>query len=68
VQNFLDMFMPNLLPLVLTLVIWNLVARKNANVNKIMLWIIIIGLAASYPIWPSINEAGEVIKAGLLSS
>jgi PTS system mannose-specific IID component len=68
VQDFLNMFMPNLLPLVLTLVIWNLVAKKNANVNKVMLWIIIIGLAASYPIWPSINEAGEVIKAGLLSS
>ena len=68
VQDFLNMFMPNLLPLVLTLVIWNLVAKKNANVNKVMLWIIIIGIAASYPIWPSINEAGEVIKAGLLSS
>jgi PTS system mannose-specific IID component len=68
VQDFLNMFMPNLLPLVLVLVIWNMVARKNANVNKIMLWIIVIGIAASYPIWPSINEAGEIIKAGLLSS
>lgn len=68
VQDFLNMFMPNLLPLVLTLAVWYLVAKKNANVTKIMIAIMIIGILASIPIWPSINEAGEVIKAGILSS
>jgi len=68
IQDILNMFMPNLLPLVLTLVVWWLVAKKQVSVTKIMFAIIIIGILASIPIWPSINEAGEVIKSGLLSS
>lgn len=68
VQDFFNMFMPNLLPLALVLVVWYLIAKKNVSVTKIMVAIILIGILASIPIWPSINEAGEVIKAGLLSS
>ena len=67
-QDILNMFMPNLLPLILTMVVWWLVAKKQVNVTKIMIAIIIIGILASIPIWPSINEAGEMIKAGLLTS
>jgi PTS system mannose-specific IID component len=68
VQDFFNMFMPNLLPLALTLIVWYLIAKKNTSVTKLMVIIIVIGILASIPIWPSINEAGEVIKAGLLSS
>ena len=67
-QDILNMFMPNLLPLVLTMVVWWLVAKKEANVTKVMVAIIVIGILASIPIWPSLNEAGEMIKAGLLTS
>jgi PTS system mannose-specific IID component len=67
-QDILNMFMPNLLPLILTMVVWWLVAKKEANVTKVMIAIIVIGILASIPIWPSLNDAGEVIKAGLLSS
>ncbi|MDK2981652.1 MAG: mannose system component [Chloroflexota bacterium] len=67
-QDILNMFMPNLLPLVLTMVVWWLVAKKEANVTKVMVAIIVIGILASIPIWPSLNEAGEMIKSGLLTS
>jgi mannose/fructose/N-acetylgalactosamine-specific phosphotransferase system component IID len=68
IQDLLNMFMPNLLPLALTMIVWNLVAKKQANVTKVMLWIIVIGVLASIPIWPGVSAAGEAIKVGLLSS
>lgn len=69
VQDFFNMFMPNLLPLALTLLVWYLIAKKNVSVTRIMVVIIIVGILASYPMWPAgLNEAGEAIKAGLLSS
>jgi PTS system mannose-specific IID component len=67
-QDFLDQFMPNLLPLVLVLLIWYLVAKKHVSVTKIMIAIIVIGIVLSIPIWPNLNEAGEIVKGALLSS
>lgn len=67
-QNILDQFMPNLLPLILVLVVWWLIAKKQVSVTKIMIAIILIGILGSIPIWPGINEVGEAIRVGLLSS
>lgn len=65
VQNILDMFMPNLLPLLLVMLVWWLVTKKQVSVTTIMLVIIVVGVLSAYPIWPGINEAGEAIKVGL---
>ncbi|MCE5209473.1 MAG: PTS system mannose/fructose/sorbose family transporter subunit IID [Chloroflexi bacterium] len=67
-QDILNQFMPNLLPLILTLVIWWLLARKQVSPTTVMVVILLIGILSAIPIWPGINEAGEVIKTGLLSS
>ncbi len=65
-QNILNQFMPNLLPLLLVLLIWWLIAKKQVSPTTIMLVIIVAGILLSYPIWPGINEAGEVIRTGLI--
>jgi len=66
VQALLDSFMPNLLPLVLVLLIWWLLAKKNVSPTTIMIVVILVGVLGSYPIWPGIDaETGEAIKVGL---
>jgi PTS system mannose-specific IID component len=67
-QSILDLFMPNLLPLLLTLLLWWLMARKQVAPTVIMVVILLAGILLAIPIWPGINEAGEVIRTGLLSS
>ncbi len=64
-QDIFNQFMPNLLPLILVILVWWLLAKKNVSATTVMIWIIAIGIITAYPIWPGLNEAGEVIKVGL---
>lgn len=65
VQEVLNSFMPNLLPLLLVLLIWWLLARRNASPTWIMAAIILIGVLLSYPVWPGIDpETGAAISVG----
>ncbi|MFP4343315.1 MAG: PTS system mannose/fructose/sorbose family transporter subunit IID [Anaerolineales bacterium] len=66
VQDILNSFMPNLLPLVLVMLIWWLLSKKDVRPTWIMLAIIVIAIVGAYPIWPGINpETGEAIRVGL---
>ncbi len=66
IQEILNSFMPNLLPLALVLLIWWLLAKKNVSPTLIMVVIILVGVLGAYPIWPGFDaEAGEVIRVGL---
>ncbi len=65
-QPIIDSFMPNLLPLLLVLLIWWLLAKKNVSPTIIMSVIILVGVLGSYPLWPGLDaETGEAIKVGL---
>jgi PTS system mannose-specific IID component len=64
-QDIFNQFMPNLLPLILVILVWWLLAKKNVSATTVMIWIIAVGIITSYPIWPGLNEAGEVIRVGL---
>jgi mannose/fructose/N-acetylgalactosamine-specific phosphotransferase system component IID len=69
VQAILDTIMPNLLPLLLVLLIWWLIARKNLSPTWIMAAVIVLAIVGSIPIFPSVDaETGEVIRhsVGLL--
>ncbi len=66
VQAILNSFMPNLLPLLLVLLIWWLLAKKDVSPMTIMVVVMLVGVLGSYPIWPGIDaETGEAIKVGL---
>ncbi len=64
VQAILDKFMPNLLPLLLVLFIWWLLARKNVSPTWIMVAVILAGIVLSFPIWPGVNAEGQMIQRG----
>jgi len=67
IQSILDSLMPNLLPLMLVMLIWWLLAKKNVSPTLIMLVVILAGLLGAIPIWPGIDaETGEGIKVGVL--
>lgn len=69
VQDILNSFMPNLLPLILVLLVWWLLAKKNVSPTWVMVAIILVGVLSAIPIWPGINsETGELIKVGLFGS
>ncbi|MBU1878962.1 MAG: PTS system mannose/fructose/sorbose family transporter subunit IID, partial [Chloroflexi bacterium] len=64
-QKIFDSFMPNLLPLLLVLFIWWLLAKKNVSPTLIMVAVILIGIVFSYPIFPGIDpETGAMIWTG----
>jgi len=67
-QDVLNLFMPNLLPLILVLVIWYLVAKKQVSPTTVMAVIIIVGVLTAIPIWPGVSDAGEAIRVGLFGS
>jgi PTS system mannose-specific IID component len=68
-QGILDQFMPHLLPLLLVLLVWWLVAKKQVSPTLVMLFIFVIGILTAYPIWPGIDATThEMIKVGLLGS
>lgn len=67
-QEVLNEFMPNLLPLILVLLVWWLIAKKQVSPTLIMAAILIVGILTAIPIWPGVNEAGEVIRVGLFGS
>ena len=56
VQEFLDSFMPNLLPLLLVLLIWWLLTKKKVSATWIMAVIIAAGVVGALPIWPPYAE------------
>lgn len=64
VQQMLDSIMPNLLPLLLVLVIWWLLARRSVSPTWIMLAIILIGVLLSYPLWPGLDAEGNPMRVG----
>ncbi len=64
VQAILDKFMPNLLPLLLVLLIWWLLAKKNIPPTWIMVAVILGGILLSFPIWPGVNAEGAAILTG----
>jgi len=64
VQAILDKFMPNLLPLLLVLFIWWLLAKKNVSPTWIMVAVILAGIVLSFPIWPGVNAEGQAILRG----
>jgi len=64
-QEVLNSFMPNLLPLILVLVTWYLLARRKVSPTLIMVVMILIGILGAIPIWPGLGADGAVIKVGL---
>ena len=64
-QDVINSFMPNLLPLLLVLLLWWLMAKKNVSPTLLMGIIIIVSVLGSIPIWPGLNaETGEAIGVG----
>jgi len=67
VQEFLDSFMPNLLPLLLVLLIWWLLTKKKVSATWIMAVIIAAGVLGALPIWPPYVEGAPTwLIQGLL--
>ena len=64
-QEVLNSFMPNLLPLLLVLLIWWLLAKKNVSPTWIMVIVIVVGVIFSIPIWPGLDADGNAITVGL---
>jgi len=66
IQEILNSFMPNLLPLLLVLLLWWLLAKKNVSPTLVLVIVILVGVLGSYPLWPGIDAAtGEAIEVGL---
>ena len=68
IQQMLNSFMPNLLPLLLVLLIWWLLAKKNVSPTWIMLAVILVGVLSAIPIWPGLDaKTGAAILVGLFN-
>jgi len=69
IQQMLNSFMPNLLPLLLVLLIWWLLAKKNVSPTWIMVAVILVGVLGAFPIWPGLDaKTGAAILVGLFGS
>ncbi|HEY4690366.1 MAG TPA: PTS system mannose/fructose/sorbose family transporter subunit IID [Anaerolineae bacterium] len=66
IQDILNSFMPNLLPLALVLIIWWLLARRNLSPTWIMAAVILIGVLGAIPFLPGLDAEGKIIWVGLL--
>jgi PTS system mannose-specific IID component len=67
IQEFLDSFMPNLLPLLLVLLVWWLLTKRKVSATWIMIAVIVVGLLGALPIWPPYAEgAPSWLIRGLL--
>ena len=65
-QQVIDGFMPNLLPLLLVLLLWWLMAKKNVSPTLLMVMIIVVGVVFSIPFWPGLDaETGAFKWVGL---
>jgi PTS system mannose-specific IID component len=65
-QEVIDGFMPNLLPLLLVLLLWWLMAKKNVSPTLLMVIIIVVGVVFSIPFWPGLDaETGAFKWVGL---
>jgi PTS system mannose-specific IID component len=56
VQELLDGLMPDLLPLLLVLLIWWLLAKRRVSATWVMIAVIIAGILGAIPIWPPYVE------------
>lgn len=66
VQDMLNSFMPNLLPLLLVLLVWWLLTKKNVSPTMIMVAMLLIGVLGAFPIWPGLDaKTGASILVGL---
>jgi hypothetical protein len=50
--------------LLLVLLIWWLLARKNVSPTWIMVAVILVGVLGSFPIWPGLDADGHMILKG----
>jgi mannose PTS system EIID component len=66
VQEIIDSFMPNLLPLLLVLFVWWLLTKKQVSPTLIMVVIIVVGILGAYPLFYGLDAAGAAIRVGLL--
>ncbi len=64
-QKVLDQFMPHLLPLLLVMFVWWLVARRRVSPTVVMVGMLIIGILGAIPIFPGVDSAGKAILVGL---
>ena len=65
-QPMLDSLMPSILPLLLVMVVWWLLARRHVSPTWILAGIILLGVLSAYPIWPGIDpENGRLTEVGL---
>ena len=64
-QGILDQFMPHLLPLLLVMLVWWLVARKRVSPTVMMVGMLIVGIVGAIPIFPGLDSAGKAIMVGL---
>jgi len=65
IQSILNQFMPNLLPLLLVLLVWYLLAKKNVKPTWLMAIMIAVGILGAIPIFWGVNSAGAAIRVGL---
>jgi PTS system mannose-specific IID component len=65
VQKIVDQFMPHLLPLILVMFVWWLVARRRVSPTVVMVGMLIIGILGAVPIFPGLDSAGKAIMVGL---
>ncbi len=65
IQEILNGIMPNLLPLILVMVVWYLLAKKHVSPTLIMVIIIVVGILGAYPLFWGLDGAGQAIRVGL---
>ena len=64
-QPILDSLMPNILPLLLVLIVWWLLAKRQISPTWILAGILLLGMISSYPVWPGIApDGGGSIRVG----
>ncbi|MEN6435815.1 MAG: PTS system mannose/fructose/sorbose family transporter subunit IID [Anaerolineaceae bacterium] len=66
IQSILNQIMPNLLPLLLVILVWWLLAKKHVSPTLIMAVIIVVGILGAVPIFWGLDAAGQAIRVGLL--
>ena len=65
VQKIIDSFMLNLLPLLLVLFVWWLLARRKVSPTVVLIAMIVIGILGAIPIFPGLDKDGKAILVGL---
>ncbi|MEN6435818.1 MAG: PTS system mannose/fructose/sorbose family transporter subunit IID [Anaerolineaceae bacterium] len=66
IQSIVNQIMPNILSLLLILLIWFLITKRNAKPTLILFGIIVIGILGAIPLFWGIDPVGQVVRVGLL--